>query len=143
MPLKTSPSGVRFIIFMEGSRSTPYMDVNGHWTCGVGHLMADGEDIREVWSRAKIAQVLTSDLQTAERAVNDVGVPLEQPQFDALVSLAFNIGCGAFSESTVVRDLRKLRYFEAADAILMWNDKGLLAERRAAERGVFIYGCAQ
>lgn len=142
MILKTSPAGIGFITFMEGRRSVPYRDSKGLWTCGVGHLMHEGEDLDTPWSDEKIAHILATDLAVGEAAVNSVGVPLSQMQFDALVSLVHNIGPHAFTDSAVVRDLRKLRYLQAADGIMEWNSHGLLTARRCAERGVFIYGTA-
>lgn len=141
MILKTSPAGKGFVTFMEGRRTIPYRDSGGKWTCGIGHLMAEGDDTDGQWSDEKVAATFAMDLLGKEMAVNDLGVPLNQLQFDALVSLAFNIGAYAFKTSTVARDLLKLRYHQAADAILLWESHGVLRDRRAAERGLFLYGC--
>jgi lysozyme len=67
-----------------------------------------------------------------------VKVPLTQNQFDALYSLCFNIGEGAFKKSTVVKRLNANDYKGAADAILMWNKPSVLEKRRKRERDLFL-----
>ena len=68
-----------------------------------------------------------------------VEVPLHQHEYDALVTLAYNIGDTAFCNSTVVKRLNIMDYAGACDAILLWNKvKGRvvqgLVNRREAER---------
>jgi lysozyme len=66
-----------------------------------------------------------------------------QEQFDAMVSLCWNIGPGNFRSSTVVREFNKGNTQAAADAFLKWNRangkvmKGL-TNRRKDERSVFL-----
>lgn len=137
--MNTSENGMHFIEIVEGYKYESYRDSKGILTIGVGHTGADVTPDAE-WTTAQIEAALANDLKTAENAVNNLGVDLSQPQFDALVSLCFNIGATAFGISTVATELRKKRYLAAADAILMWDDHGLLSKRRQAERGVFLYG---
>ena len=76
-----------------------------------------------------------------------VKVPLNQNEFDALVSLVFNIGAGGFKGSSVLRNLNAGNRRGAADSMLAWNKgtiggkkvvlKGL-ANRRAEERAQFL-----
>lgn len=66
-------------------------------------------------------------------------VPMHPHEFEAFVSLTYNIGQRAFCESTVARRLVMLDYQGACDAILMWNKQGGkvlkgLVKRREAER---------
>ena len=66
-------------------------------------------------------------------------VELNQNEFDALVSLVFNIGTGAFNNSTVLRKLNEGKRREAADAIRMWIKGGAgLKNRRKRERKLFL-----
>lgn len=87
---------------------------------------------------------LIDDLQKAESAINDlVSVPLTQNQFDALVSLAFNIVNGAFQKSTLLKHLNAGRYNEAAEQFLVWTkDNGRvsrgLVRRRVREHALFL-----
>lgn len=73
-------------------------------TIGYGHLIKNGEDFKNGISEAKATELLRADIATAERAVRDnITVPLSQNQFDALTSLAYNIGTKNFANSTVVK----------------------------------------
>lgn len=74
-----------------------------------------------------------------------IRVPVSENQFGAIVSLAYNIGTGALSSSTVLKRLNAGDYAGAADAILMWDKAGGkvmkgLQRRRNAERALFLTG---
>ena len=83
-------------------------------------------------------------LKRFEKTVNDlVKVPLTQNQFDALVSLTYNIGTGAFEKSTLLKKLNTGDYQGAADQFTVWNKGGGkvlqgLVNRRAKEKEVFL-----
>lgn len=84
------------------------VDINGPLprgaTIGYGHLIKNGEDFRHGISEATAVELLRADIATAERAVkNNISVTLKQNQYDALVSLAYNIGAKNFADSTVVK----------------------------------------
>lgn len=87
---------------------------------------------------------LIKDVQSAVDAVNVlVRVPLKQQQYDALVSLVFNIGSGAFSKSTLLKKLNAGDTLGASLEILRWNKAGGremagLSRRRAAEQSLFL-----
>lgn len=140
--MNTSPRGIELIKQHEGVRYQAYDDGVGVWTIGVGHTkgVMKGDTIDD----AKVDQYLREDLESAEYAVNSmVKVELKQSQFDALVSLVFNIGSGAFSSSTLLKLLNKGRYDMAADQFPRWNMAGGkvlrgLVTRRAAERLLFL-----
>lgn len=144
--MKISERGINFIKSEEGERLTAYQDIVGVWTIGVGHT--GFVDDRRISKGMKISQdksreLLLKDLRRFEKTVNDsVKVPLKQNQYDALVSLAFNIGEGAFARSTLVRKLNALDYQGASVQFLVWKNaggrvsKGLL-NRRKREKGMF------
>lgn len=79
------------------------------------------------------------DITKFEGAVKQcVTVPLHQHEYDAYLSLAYNIGSGAFCSSTLVRELNQGRYENACKQILRWNRAGGrvvqgLVNRRKAE----------
>ena len=71
-----------------------------------------------------------------------IKVDVGDNQFGALVSLAYNIGVGAFSKSSVLRFVNKKQFNDAADAFALWNKGGGkvlpgLVSRRAAEVSLF------
>jgi lysozyme len=140
--MNTSQQGIELIKKFEGIRYQAYDDGVGVWTIGVGHTkgVVKGDKIDD----AKVDEYLREDLESAEYAVNSlVKVELRQTQFDALVSLVFNIGSGAFASSTLLKMLNKGSLQAAADQFPRWNMaggkvlRGLVA-RRAAERLLFL-----
>lgn len=98
MTMNMSKQGIDFLIREEGERLCAYRDIVGIWTIGVGHTgWVDDKRVCEGMriSQEKSREILLADLRRFERAVNnEVVLPLSQHQFDALVSLAFNIGEG-------------------------------------------------
>jgi lysozyme len=134
-------STLDYITEEEGYRNKAYKDVKGLWTIGVGHLIKADEKhlINTTLTDEQVKDLLKSDLKWCSEAVeSSVKVPLTQKQFDALYSLCFNIGEGAFKKSTVVRRLNTGDYKGAADAILMWNKPAVLEKRRKRERDMFL-----
>lgn len=150
--------GYDFLIEQEGERLFSYDDatgkrinpgdiVRGVLTIGVGHTGPDvfpGQTITKEESRA----LFDKDTDWAEAVVdqNMVGPVGEKPndnQFNACVSLAFNIGKAAFAGSSVVRNWKAGKFKEAGDAISLWNrDKfgvnSALVSRRARETAMFF-----
>lgn len=145
--MKISENGIKFIANWEGKRNSAYKDAVGLWTIGIGHLIKKGEAFPKVMTDQQVYDLFRKDVAGFENAVNNaVKVQITQNQFDALVSLAFNIGIGAFAGSSVVRNLNAKNYTEAANSFLKWNKgtvNGKLVEilgltnRRKAERDLF------
>jgi lysozyme len=134
-------STIDYITEEEGYRNKAYKDSKGLWTIGVGHLIKADEPhlLNATLTDEQVKDLLKSDLKWCSEAVeSSVRVPLTQNQFDALYSLCFNIGEGAFKKSTVVRRLNTGDYAGAADAILMWNKPAVLKKRRERERELFL-----
>lgn len=146
MSMTTSAAGVTAIRVREGCRLRAYPDTAGIWTIGVGHTgRASGAPVRagQSCTMAEAELWLASDLKPMELAVNEACGPLTQARFDACVSLAFNIGPGAFRTSSVARHCRAGEWDQAANAFLMWNRAGGhevegLLNRRKAERLQFL-----
>ena len=134
-------STLDFITREEGFKNKAYKDSKGLWTIGVGHLIKADEQhlLNATLTDQEVKDLLKSDLKWCSEAVeSSVRVPLTQGQFDALYSLCFNIGEGAFRKSTVVRKLNENDIKGAADAILMWNKPAVLEKRRKRERELFL-----
>lgn len=127
----------------ESVELTAYLCPAGIWTVGYGHT---GEDVHPglTITQDEAESLLRRDIRTFEHAVAALtaDVPLEQHQFDALVSLTFNIGQGNFRSSTLLRKLKAQDYEGARAEFLRWNkSKGKeltgLTRRRKAEAQLF------
>ena len=115
--MRTSDNGLDHIKKFEGYKPTSYNDVGGLPTIGYGHLIditLEAYLLNSVITETKALELLAEDVADAERAVNTyVMATLKQHEFDALVSLVYNIGSGNFSSSTVLKRIN-LREPEAA-----------------------------
>lgn len=140
--MKTSKNGINLIKNFEGCRLEAYLCPAMVWTIGYGHTenVKRGDKITEVQAET----LLIIDLQKFENAVNNaVRVPLNQNQFDALVSFTFNIGIGNFKSSTLLKKLNASEYGLAACEFGRWNkSRGRildgLTKRRRAEKELFL-----
>ena len=122
--------------------------LDGVWTIGYGQTGSYyGKKVCKGMTTTKAlahAWLRDHSIKTYENAVmKAVKVPINQNQFDALVSFAYNVGIGAMAGSTAVRKLNQGDYTGAADALTMWtrcNGKVLpgLVRRRKEERALFL-----
>lgn len=141
-----SQLGIDVIKMFESFRDRIYLDSAGKPTIGWGHLIKPGESFDEPISDPIGENLLKADLQEAINAVNSmVKTPLAQFQFDALVSLVFNIGSGNFQNSTMLQKLNSNQIVGASAEFLKWNKAGGkfspgLARRRKAEMVLFLGG---
>ncbi len=138
--MKCSDFGKSFIKLREALRLIPYRDTNGYMSAGWGHkILNDEGDI--AWTKEIADAHFDADLLGFEVAVTEaIKKPMSQIQFDAFVSLAYNIGGHAFTTSSVARLFNEDKPLEAAEAFLLWNDHGHAIERRTEEAGIFKYG---
>ena len=144
--LKFSRAGVELIKSFEGLRQTAARLPDGRWTLGYGHTFSarDGATVTQEDADA----LLRFDLLPIVDAINNlVLVPLNQNQFDALVSFCFNIGVDNFAASSVLKRINEGRMTEAALAMDSWRSAEFngqtyvlapLIRRRAAEKSLFL-----
>lgn len=145
--LAVSAAAIAAIAAFEGYRSRAYDDGGGVWTVGFGttrhadgRLVRPGDSIEPVRAVQRLAADASATAREVARCIGQV--PLAQHEFDAYVSLAYNIGTGAFCRSTVVRRLRQdpPDYAGACEAIRLWTRSGdqvlpgLVARREAEAR---------
>ena len=102
--MKTSPKGIALIKEFEGLRLKAYKCPGGVWTIGYGHTA--GVKLGMTITEEQAEQFLKEDLIVFEKAVNNQNLSINQNQFDALVSLIYNIGIGNFQKSTLLRKAR-------------------------------------
>lgn len=119
--LALSATALVGIAVHEGYSPVAYRPVPGDVPT-IGFGTTDGVKMGD---RIDPVQALTrklADVQRFEGALRQcVRVPLHQHEYDAFLSLAYNIGPGAFCGSTLVRLLNAGQYREACDQILRWD----------------------
>lgn len=141
--MKTSQKGIDLIKEFEGYSERVYMCAGGKYTIGYGHTR--GVEPGDTCTREKAEEYLRQDLVDAEQTIDAlINVSLSQNQFDALVSLVYNIGSGNFFDSTIRRviNCKISDPEEYRRAWMMWvKSKGKvlkgLVRRREAEYELF------
>lgn len=68
-----------------------------------------------------LVRLLDDANEFSESVKRCANVPMYQYEFDAYVSLTYNIGTGAFCNSTLVRKLKAYDYEGACKEILKWD----------------------
>ena len=140
--MKTSQQGRNVLARREGVQARAYLDSVGVWTIGVGHTSAAGPPhVVEglVMTLQEVMDLFATDLVKYENAVTGaVKVPVTQNQFDAMVSLCYNIGPGAFAASELVRDLNAGNSAGAADDFMHFVKPPELRGRREQEQAQFL-----
>ena len=137
-----NPAGIQLLTAFEGCELTAYQDSVGVWTVGYGHTKDVHPGMKITQAQAE--QLLKQDLGIFEDAVADaITVEINDDQFAALVSFAFNLGAGALFESTLLRLLNTGDFQKAANEFPQWNKAGGqallgLTRRRLAERALFL-----
>jgi len=148
--MKTSANGRRLIESFEALRLTAYWDGTyldqaktiKRWSIGWGHTanVKEGDTCTPEQAEAWIVE----DLATAEGGVDHaIHVPLNQNQFDALVSFDYNAGSGALASSTLAKLVNAGAMAQAALQFTLWDhadgkvSPGLL-RRRQAEQALFM-----
>lgn len=148
MEIKTvSNNGIEFLIKEEGLILHPYKDSVGIPTIGVGcTYYEDGSKVKMTdpsISRDRAISLFRNVLKNYELAVySTTRDDINQNQFDALVSICFNIGVGAFKGSTLLKRVNKdPNQLSIAEAFLMWRNAGgkpILLKRRQREAELYF-----
>jgi GH24 family phage-related lysozyme (muramidase) len=140
--MNIATAGLELIKAFESCRLKAYMPTPDDVpTIGWGHTK--GVQMGDTCTQEEADAWLLEDVAGFEDAVrSSVRVPITQNQFDALVSLAYNIGAGAFRSSTLLRKLNAGDHEGAARELPRWDKQAGkplagLTRRRAAERALF------
>lgn len=143
MTRQVNDAGVELIKEFEGCRLKAYLCPAGVPTIGYG---ATGPDIRlgMTWTQEQADDRLAEDIHQFAAAVDEaLQVDCSDNEFAAMVSLAFNIGAGAFERSTLLRMVNTGDFAGAAHQFVRWSKAGGrtlpgLLRRREAERDLFL-----
>lgn len=144
-----SKAGLSLIKEFEGLSLKAYPDPatgGDPWTIGYG---ATGPGISKglIWSQAQADSRLADDVSRFADGVSALigAAPTTSGQFDAMVSLAYNVGLGNFKESTLLRLHKEGDYAGAAGQFVRWNKAAGkvmagLTRRREAEAKLYRGG---
>ena len=142
--LTTSDRGIAMIKKFEGLRLEAYFDAVGVPTIGYGHTKT--AEMGTTITEKEAERLLRADLSVFEKGVGRSVTPeLNQHQFDALVSFAFNVGLGNFNKSTLLKKVNSWDIHGASREFPKWKYASGrilngLVKRRRAERKVFDTG---
>lgn len=145
--MEISKNGIFEICSYEGVCLRPYFDSVGVITIGFGSTVTEIPNLKN-WDKEKYItmqeayDIFSGSLGLYERAVtNHLIVDIVQTQFDALVSLCYNIGTSGFSNSTLIRKInQKASPDEIRKAFLMWNKPKEILGRRTKEANLYQTG---
>jgi lysozyme len=143
---QVSRAAIAMIKRFEGYRRQAAQLPDGRWTIGYGHTRSARQGA--VVSEQDAEALLIYDLMEVARAVDEwTFTPLNQNQFDAVCSFAFNIGLEPFRQSLVLRRLNEGAHLQAALAMELWRRAEVdgerivvdaLIRRRSAEKALFL-----
>jgi lysozyme len=146
--MKIGSEGLKLIKEFEGCKLLSYKCPAGVWTIGIGSTRyADGSPVKAnqaLPNEEAALMLLTKTVASYEHTVNTIGIELAQNEYDALVSLCYNIGSGNFVSSTLVKMLKAGEpKSEVAKQFLRWDKAGGkplagLTRRRNAEAELFL-----
>lgn len=118
--LTLSASGLVGLVGFEGYREKAYIPVAGDVPT-IGFGTTEGVKQGDTITPARALARALHDVTRFEGALRScVKVPLHQYEYDAYISLAYNIGSSAFCRSTLVRKLNAGEYLEACEQIKRW-----------------------
>ena len=149
---RIAKGGLEILKHYESFKSKKYKCPAGKPTIGYGHVILPSEPHLNtaVLTIAQAEELLAKDMVPREQVVKEyVKVELTQHQFDALVSIVYNIGNGNFASSTLLKKINAKDFSGAAEEFLKWNKSrvnGVLTElagltaRRKSERLLFLTG---
>ena len=146
--MNISQNGLNLIKEFEGLSLKPYLDVVNIPTIGWGNTFyEDGtkvtlKDQPVTKERANELLEVIANRDFADKIFPSIKVKVTQNQFDAMVSLAYNIGTGAFLKSTLLKKVNAGDFAEAGEEFLRWNKANGkevlgLTKRREREKQLF------
>lgn len=134
-----------FVTAWEGSEPTAYADrlAGGLPTVCNGHT-GPKVKVGDVWTKEQCDAILVKDIKGhGQRLLSCITVPINQNEYNAYTSWAYNVGTNAACKSTAIRLLNSGDHVGACNQLLRWDRangvriKGL-ANRRKAERDLCL-----
>lgn len=139
-----SDYGIKFLMSNEGVILHPYLDTKGIPTIGVGNTFyEDGSKVKITdppITKERAMELFKYILKNYELAVySNTRDDINQNQFDALVSLCYNIGVNGFKNSTLVKKINNNSDDVVVKAaFLMWKNPPEIMGRRNREVALYF-----
>ena len=124
--MQINEEGLKLIKQFEGCALKAYKCPANVWTIGYGHTgMVDGKPICEgmTITKAKAEQLLKEDMNSNNKyvkAVENLKVPMNENQYSALISFAYNLGAGIFTGS-LLKAIKKQDWEDVARQMKLYN----------------------
>lgn len=147
--MKVSRNGRKLIKHFEGFSEDAYLCSAGVWTIGWGNTYVNGRPVRagDKISKREANKLFREYLVRNVSPVieKSVKVSITQNEFDALASFIYNLGSGAFNNSTLLVWINRGSRDQAADQFGRWVYAGGtilegLIRRRKSEENLFVTG---
>jgi lysozyme len=142
--LKISETGLRLIAALEGFSPRPYRNAVGAWAVGFGHTYGVTEQTPEI-TEVEARDLLIDDIGNSYGpAIDALGLPLTQSQFDGVCSFVYQLGVGVLSRSSPFGShLLAGDWLTAGNTMLLYDRQGgaevpELQHRRKLERALFL-----
>lgn len=141
-------SGAFLVAPFEGKENKVYVDPVGILTSCYGHT---GKELKkgQVFTDEQCLDQLAEDLlEHDKKMLRYVYVPLSEEEHAAYLSFTYNVGVGAFKNSTLLKKLNAGDRVGACNELTRWNKAGGkvlngLTKRRQAEREMCLKGTQQ
>ena len=140
--METNQKGIDLIKKFEGKFLVSYVCPAGVWTIGYGHTETAKRDM--VITEEQAEELLKQDLITFEKSINSLNLKINENQFSALVSFAFNSGFGNLQKSTLLKKVKaNPSDVSIRDEFMKWVNAGGkklngLVARRSAEADLYF-----
>lgn len=141
--MKVSEKGLDLIRRYEGFRAEAYRCPGGFWTIGYGHCAPDVQKGMTI-TLERAEELLREDILSVEKLLNFLKLKVNQNQFDALASFAFNVGSGNFRRSYLLEMvLHKPSSKDIRAEFARWNKSNFrvlpgLTRRRKEEADLYF-----
>ena len=138
-----SLGGIAYTQSKEGTVLIPYYDSGKVATVGTGTTVyPNGQKVKITDPKITHKQAteylkihMAKDAKTFNKTL--LGVPLSQTEYDLYMDFTYQFGTGAWSGSSMLRNLKQGKYKAACDSLLKWK---YVAKRDCSVRSNNCYG---
>ena len=134
-----SQKGIDFIISKENFKEQAYLDSAGIPTIGYGSTRIDDKPVtlNTKITKEKALEQKKKDIEFVQKSIyNNVKVPINQNQFDALVSLGYNIGAKTLVNSTIISKLNSGQEVKEEDFLAFNKSKDPKTKKLTRNEGL-------